>query len=665
MRPGDERSRYLGGFVDWLVVVGGALFNAAIIGYLARKLLDAPVGWPRTLVLSIGVNFGITPLVNGVLRALHLAPVVGHRASGAAEFLIIGLVVCWVLVAEVIALAILEAVVPTGSIPNPLGWLRALPAGARRGVRYTQILRIAARHGLGAYIGRRRARDTPPNAVLAASLRQAFTEAGVTFVKLGQMLSTRPDLLPAEYIVELAQLQTDVPAESWAAVEGVLQEELGPRLTAAFDSIDREPIAAASVGQVHTARLADGTDVVVKIQRPAARTQVTADLDIVMRLARMLERRAAWAVTLGVRNLAEGFAASLAEELDYRVELANMQAVSASSPDLVVPRGYPELSGRRVLVMQRLDGRSLSATLAHGSDVLDVQRHAMAAQLLDAVLRQVIVTGVFHADLHPGNIFVQPDHTLALLDFGAVGRLDLGDRLQLAGVLMAVDEQDSATATTALTDLLAVPDDLDHRDLERDIGQLIMRFGTGVGGGARMFAELFPLVLRHRLGVPAPIAAAFRALAALDGSLSMLAPGFDMIGVARAKSRAIFSDVLDPARVRNQVRLQIATILPMLQRLPRRIDHLTNQLETGRFTMNARILADPQDRVFVTRLVQQLILAVLTAALVIGGVLLVVADNGPAIVTGVPLNTFIGAIFLLFGFVLGARVVVRAFRRGS
>lgn len=168
------------------------------------------------------------------------------------------------------------------------------------------------------------------------------------------MLSTRPDLLPAPYIAELSRLQTDVPPEPWEAVAPVLREHLGRPVGDVFARIDEQPMAAASVAQIHAARLLDGREVVVKIQRPHARAQVTADLDIVARLARMLDRRAGWARALGVRDLARGFATSLAEELDYRVELGNRQAVAASSETLTVPEPYPELSGRQVLVMGRL-----------------------------------------------------------------------------------------------------------------------------------------------------------------------------------------------------------------------------------------------------------------------------------------------------------------------
>lgn len=553
---------------------------------------------------------------------------------------------------------------PTGSVPNPVALLRSLPAGTRRGARYTAILRIAARHGLAAYFGRRRSGRPAPESKVARSLREALTEGGVTFVKLGQMLSTRPDLLPPAYIRELSGLHSDVPPEPWSSIRPVIQAQLGGDIDDTFAEIDPQPIAAASIAQIHTARLRDGRAVVIKVQRPGARAQVTADLDIVQRLARTLDRRAGWARALGVTALARGFADSLAEELDYRIELANMQAIAAASPDLRIPRPLPELSGRHVLVMDRVPGRPLSAAGAIVAKMPADQRAQMAQRLFSTVLRQVLVTGVFHADLHPGNIFVADDGTLALLDFGSVGRLDQAARTSLSTLLMAVDRQDAIAATDSLTDLLDAPAALDHRLVEREVGQIIMRYsgGVGSGGSGPLFADLFMIVIRHDLAVPAAIAAAFRALGALDGSLALLTGDMDLIAVARTQGRDMISEKLAPASIRGAAEMQLAACLPMLQRLPRRINRLATDLESGAFTMGVRVFQHPADRAFLTNLVQQVVVALLAAALAIGGVLLLIADTGPQMTPGLRLFTFLGALLLLFAFVLGSRALVLVFR---
>jgi ubiquinone biosynthesis protein len=236
------------------------------------------------------------------------------------------------LVVAMVFLVVAEALVPSGSLPGPLE-LRVLRGCVSRARRYSQISRIAVRHGLGPYLrGRRRAELQAPEGRqgLAGSVRQSLEEAGVTFVKLGQVLSTRPDLLPPEVVEELGHLQDDVAPATWDQVEQVLAAELDGPVEEVFAAFDRRPLAAASVAQVHAAQLRSGAEVVVKVQRPGTGAVVERDLDIVARLARTLEGRTGWARSIGVRELAAGFADAVREELDFRIEAANMAAVAAA-----------------------------------------------------------------------------------------------------------------------------------------------------------------------------------------------------------------------------------------------------------------------------------------------------------------------------------------------
>ena len=237
---------------------------------------------------------------------------------------------------------------------------------AGRARRYAQIGRILARHGLIPYLrgGRRSELATAEGrARLARSLRLALEDGGITFVKLGQVLSTRRDLLPPEFISELSRLQDDASKVPWPDISQVLESSLGGPVTGKFAGFDQEPVAAASIAQVHTATLTSGDRVVVKVRRPDVTGAVGADLDIVQRLAVRLQRRTRWGRSVGAVDLAHGFAVALREELDLRIEAQNMTAVAAAPGHrgLRVPAAYQPYCGERVLVMQYLDGRPLLA----------------------------------------------------------------------------------------------------------------------------------------------------------------------------------------------------------------------------------------------------------------------------------------------------------------
>ena len=660
-----------------LAVVIAALINALILGFISRRLLGVPVGWPRTILVSLLVSWIFGRIAELISRIPGVdAAIQSEGSSITAELntlqalLLLMLGLAWAVAFGLAILVVLEAIVPTGSLPRLVPWLRGIPARWRRSRRYAQIVAIATKHGLGGYLrGRAQVPAGESDRTVARSLRHALADGGVTFVKLGQMLATRPDLIGPEFARELSRLQSDVPASPWPRVAAAVEAELGRPLSEAFSSVDDEPLAAASVAQVHTATLHDGTPVVLKVQRPEARAQVTADLDIVLRLAAWLQRSTAWGRRLGIRSLAVGFAASLDEELDYTVELANHAAVAADldpRDGVVVPHAYRELSTPRLIVMERMSGTPVSRAAPLLGSLDPGLRNDMAHRLLRTVLRQVMVTGVFHADLHQGNVLVDESGGLALLDLGAVGRLDSGSRNALALLLHGVERRDSVAATEAMLDLLDRPEDLDDRAFERELGQLLQRFaGSASGGSSGMFSALFTLVIRHHFAVPPQVAAALRALGALEGTLWSLSPEVDLVAAARQEGRAVLAGRFGPQEVRAALEDQLVTLLPLLHRLPRRLGAITEGFERGRSIISVRILADERDRGFVTGVVQQLTMTLLAAACALGGIVLLTADTGPFMLPTVRLYAFLGATLFFFGFVLAARALVLVFRRST
>ncbi|WP_426937096.1 ABC1 kinase family protein [Brevibacterium sp. LE-L] len=639
---------------------------------VVRRVVGVPTGWPRTLAVGLVMSAVVAVTVQYLYRAGTGQNVSGLDVSPGVAMLFMVLALGWIFALGVGALVMLEAAFPTGSLPGPQSLFFGWKSRRRRARRYAQVVSIAVRHGLGSQL-RGFGGDSPGREVKTArALKESLAEAGVTFVKLGQMLSTRRDILPPVFVRELETLQTQVTPEPWSVIEPAIEERLGRPIGEVIAHINPTPLAAASVAQVHEATLLDGTEVIVKVQRPKALNQVTQDLDIILRLAAWLNKTTTWGRDLGVKSLAAGFANTLEEELDYRIELDNMASIEASLKrsgkfDVTVPHGYPQLSGERLLIMDRLPGQPVSRAGELLSGLSDAERSRLATTLLGATLEQIIGDGIFHADLHAGNIFITPDGKLGLLDFGAVGRLDPGTQTSLGLMLYSIDQNDSAGATDSLIELLGRPDGLDDREVERAVGELLLRYGGGTRAtqGQKLFDDLFNLVLAHRFSVPAPISAAFRAMASVEGALLTIDPNFDVVAVSRQEGNRLVRSKLKGTKITDELQRRALQLMPMIDRMPRRINKITEDLERGRFSMNMRVLENPSDRSFLTSLFQQLIVAVLAGAAVVGAIMLITSNEGPLLTKDIRLYSFFGFVLLFGGFVLSMRSLMLVFKRDA
>ena len=313
--------------LNTVLIVPTMLLTLLVFGAVLRRLLGVRVSLVRTLLAALFALAIAGPLIEGML------PSPTETDTGTA-FLVVLVAVCCASLLGMIVLVIAEVIIPDGSLPGPIELWRGGRTRINRTRRYSQILSIALRHGLGRFLrGQRHSglESASARRQLARSLRRALDEGGVTFVKLGQQLSTRRDLIPVEFAEELAQLQDQAAPVPWDEIATTLTRELGQPVDDVFVALDPQPLAAASVAQVHAGRLPGGAEVVVKVQRPGIAHVVDRDLDILLRLARTLEARTEWGRAVGLTNLAAGFAEALREELDFSIERDNMRGLAATA----------------------------------------------------------------------------------------------------------------------------------------------------------------------------------------------------------------------------------------------------------------------------------------------------------------------------------------------
>ena len=656
----------LSGLIELPVTVFFTVVSAVLLGLAARRLLGIHLGPVRLLATGVFATLAFPAIV---LALVGLPRQVGGQVDPGPQvgWFVLLAAMC-TLLASMVFIVVLEAFAPPGSIPPATVWGRGLRGRWRRARRSAEVLGFALRHGLGPYLRDRRGLDAPAaRAQLGRALRETLNAGGVTFVKIGQMLSTRTDVLPPEVSSELAQLRDGASPVPWEDIEQVLQEVLGAPPEELFAAFDHAPLAAASIGQVHAARLLTGEDVVVKVQRPGIRPVVERDLDIALRLGARLERATAWGRSIGARALAEGLGEALREELDYRVEADNVLTVARAQPpgSLVrLPMPHGDLSTDRVLVMDRLRGVPISAA-APMLARLQIDGADLALRILGTLLHQMLTEGVFHADPHAGNIFVLEDGSIGLLDLGSVGRLDAALRESLGRLLLGFNRGNPLAVTDALLELVPSIEGIDGERLERDVGRLLARYGAagGEGRAAAMFSDLFRLVTAHRLEIVPEIAAVFRSMGTAEGTLRQLAPGFDLVAASRELAGDHLAERLEPATLQESLTAELVELAPILRRLPRRIERITSAVEHGRLSVEVRAFADERDRVWLTALLHEVLVMGLAGVAGVMAVLLLGSGGGPEVRDGVGLHALIGYNLLVVSAILAVRVLAQVFRR--
>ena len=442
-----------------------------------------------------------------------------------------------------------------------------------RVARQSHLLRVLREVGV--------AGDQTATAERAQEFRRGLEELGTTFIKLGQLLSSRPDLLPDVYIEELGRLVDAVPPVPFEELRPIIDADVGPDV---FTRIDEEPLAAASIAQIHAALLKDGREVVVKVRRPGVAEQVAVDLDLLRSTANLAEGKSETARLLQLRALADELNAHLNGELNLVEEANNTEVIARlvadQSDSLVVPQVIRPWVTERVLVLERIHGTSVGPQ--HG---LSPERAAeLARTFFRAYVRQVTIEGIYHADPHRGNVLLTTDGRLALLDFGLLGRLDDDTRRNLALLLIAVAQNRADDVADVLLDLSLTTLGSDQAGFVHDLRRKLPRYHwrplSGIATGDAL-ADLQRLAVTHGIRLPTSFSLVGKTLAQADSIARTLDPELDPVAMLEDESLQVLLVEAERRLVPNQLFGTVYTQLEPLTKLPRRFGQLLNRLEEG------------------------------------------------------------------------------------
>ena len=479
----------------------------------------------------------------------------------------------------------------------------------------------------------------------------ALEDIGVTFVKLGQILATRADLLPPDYQAELAKLQDRARPLPAGAAEKAIQDELGARPAELYGSFDIEPLAAASIGQAHAATRKDGSEVVVKVRRPGAVEQVEEDLAILSELAAVAGRRWEIAELYDVVGLAKEFEETLTAELDYVLEGRNAERFArnfADHPDIHIPRVFWDTSTARVLTLERIHGVKID-DLA-GLEAAGIDRHDLAERAARVVLKMVFEDGFFHADPHAGNFFIEAGGRIGLIDFGMVGSLDTRTREQLARLLLGVISGDPERLVDSFLELGVARQRVDRARLSEDLGHLLSRYQGRSLGEMRlgpMLEESLKIMRRHRLHLPSTLALLLKTVAMHESLGTGLDPDFQMTQVLVPYAQRMMLQEFSPtvwARRFGAAGLDAARLGADLPKLLRR---LMSEVESGSLEVGMRPQGFEPILHRFERLANRIVLGILAAAFINGLAVLMSVYHPPG------WEGWIGTFFAV-GFLLAA-----------
>ena len=535
--------------------------------------------------------------------------------------------------------------------------------------RLREISAVVVRHGFGELwdrakiwdvLGRREDSQRPSRdeirATTARRFRETLAELGPTFIKLGQILSSRPDILPPDFVAELSHLQDRASPMPVETVFELIEKGLGRSAPQLFASIDPEPMASASIAQVHRARLASGEDVVVKVQRPGIEEQIRSDTDLLFYLARFLEGVIEETGIYTPTGIVTEFRNAMLLELDFENEARNIEEFArnhADRPYVVIPNLYGDLSSRTVITLQELKGVKLKTVLESGQSA-GIDRQQLARHVLEASFQQLFKDGLFHGDPHPGNIIVMEGNRIGLLDFGLVGRLTKQMQESMIVLVLAISLRDPDTVARLLYKV-GIPDERInlhqfrqdiHDILERYLGLKLSEVDSGV-----LMKELVDLAMKYKIKIPKEYAVLSKASATTEGIVRQLDPELDVTQAALPYAKQLLYDRYSPASMSGGFLRVLLQLQGFLQDTPQQLAQILMDLEGGKFNVNVRSDELSRLNMNVKALGILLFTGMLASGLIVGAFSLVGRASEGAGQTVWPLAALIGLSLaaMLFG----------------
>jgi ubiquinone biosynthesis protein len=545
--------------------------------------------------------------------------------------------------------------------------------------RYRQILAILFKFGFGDLIEllkidqyieiglqliSRNRRHPNEKLSRAERVRMAFEELGPTYVKLGQILSTRPDLIPVDFTQELSKLQDKVPPFSFDAVKATIEKEFGKPLKDLFVFINEKPFASASIGQVHSAKLENGEMVAVKVQRPGIKKIIEIDLEIMLHMATLVERNIKEMALYRPVKIVEEFARTLEREIDYTIEADSMERFARhflDDPNVYIPKVYKDMSTDRVLTMELMEGIKVSET--DKLDAAELDRKKITHRGADFYLKQVFVFGFFHADPHPGNIFILPENIICLIDFGMTGSVNREIREDFVDLIDGVIHRHESKVTQVLLKLTHWEEEPHIRQLERDVsdfmGQHLYKPLKNIEIG-KLLNHLLDLVSRHRLMIAPDIFLMMKTLTMMEGVALALDPDFDMIARAEPFIKRIKFARFRPERIADDMLQLGSQLLQFGRQFPKDILEITRMMRQQKLALKMEHKGFETMLATHDRISNRISFSIIIAALIIGSALIVISEI-PPLFYGISL---IGIVLFSTAAIMGIWLLIAILRKG-